>query len=128
MQLSIDKIKKIIQEGEGVTVEFKRSKDSLPINLFETVCSFLNRNGGNILLGVKDDKVIEGVNPERAEILCKNIVNQSNNSQKLFPTFLLDASIVKYEDKTLIHVLFPYHLKCISAIKRFMIEDLMGIL
>ena len=102
-----EQIQQLIKQGEGLSVEFKKAKDELPLNLFETVCAFLNRNGGTILLGVKDDITIEGVNPQKADTFCKNIANLSNNPQKLFPTFLLDASIVEYNGKTLIYILVP---------------------
>ena len=45
-------ILKIIDQGEGITVEFKSATKGLPENLFETVCAFLNRNGGTVLLGI----------------------------------------------------------------------------
>ena len=64
-------IKHIISQGEGLTIEFKKAKEELPLNLFETVCAFLNRNGGNILLGINDDRSVEGVNPVKAESFCK---------------------------------------------------------
>ena len=48
--MEIGKIKHIINQGEGLTTEFKRAKEELPQNLFETVCAFLNRNGGNIFI------------------------------------------------------------------------------
>lgn len=35
---------KIIKNKETVTTEFKKTKDTLPSSLFETVCAFLNRN------------------------------------------------------------------------------------
>ena len=41
-----------VEDGEGVTTEFKEAKTGLPKNLFETVCAFLNRNGGHIFLGI----------------------------------------------------------------------------
>lgn len=44
--MDIGKIKNIINQGEGLTIEFKKAKDKLPQNLFETVCAFLNRNVG----------------------------------------------------------------------------------
>lgn len=100
-------IQQIIEQGEGLTIEFKRAKDQLPANLFETVCAFLNRSAGNILLGVNDDKTIEGVNPDKAEVLCKDFANLSNNPQKLFPTFLLDAQVMVFGGKTLIHIFVP---------------------
>ncbi|MHC1777007.1 MAG: RNA-binding domain-containing protein [Lentimicrobium sp.] len=103
----VHNIQHLIQQGEGLIIEFKRAKDQLPSNLFETVCAFLNRAGGNILLGVNDDKTIEGVNPGKAETICKDFVNLSNNPQKLFPTFLLDATILEYNGKKIIHILVP---------------------
>jgi ATP-dependent DNA helicase RecG len=101
------KIQHLIDQGEGLTIEFKRAKDQLPSNLFETVCAFLNHSGGHILLGVNDDKSIDGVNPEQADTLCKDFTNLSNNPQKLFPTFLLNAHTVNFNEKTLIHIFVP---------------------
>ncbi len=100
-------IQKTLSQGEGLTVEFKRAKGQLPSSLFETVCAFLNRSGGTILLGVGDDKSIEGVDPDKAETLCKNIATLSNNPQKLFPAFLLTAKKVEFRGKTLIHLFVP---------------------
>jgi ATP-dependent DNA helicase RecG len=65
------KIHKLIEQGEGISVEFKRGKNELPSNLFETICALLNRNGGNILIGINDEKTIEGINPEKIETFCK---------------------------------------------------------
>lgn len=39
-----DELLNIIKNKESITVEFKKAKDSLPSNLFESVCAFLNRN------------------------------------------------------------------------------------
>ena len=74
-----EKIKNIIKKGEGLTVEFKKAEKQLPNNLFETVCAFLNRSGGNILLGVDDAGTILGVEKKSADLLCKQIANLSNN-------------------------------------------------
>lgn len=51
----------IIAEGEGLHTEFKEAADSLPGNLFDTVCAFLNTDGGMIFLGVSDKGDISGV-------------------------------------------------------------------
>lgn len=100
-------IQQLLEQGEGISVEFKKATRQLPDNFFDSVCAFLNRNGGTILLGVSDDKTIEGVNPNSVEMLCKNIANLSNNQQKLFPSFLIEPKIVGYEGKMLIHVFVP---------------------
>jgi ATP-dependent DNA helicase RecG len=82
-------ILQLLKQGEGISVEFKKAFNQLPDNFFETVCAFLNRNGGSIILGITDDKIVEGVNSKLVEALCKNIANLSNNPQKLFPSFLI---------------------------------------
>jgi len=43
--------------------EFKEAADNLPTDLFDTVCSFLNTDGGWIFLGVNDSGEITGVTP-----------------------------------------------------------------
>ena len=100
-------LRKIIRQGEGLTVEFKRAKTALPDNLFESVAAFLNRNGGHIVLGVTDDKKIEGVDPNCIEKICKQIANLSNNPEKLDPQNLIDPQVVDYKDKKLIYFFVP---------------------
>jgi ATP-dependent DNA helicase RecG len=100
-------ILRILQQGEGISVEFKKAKNKLPESLFETICAFLNRNGGVVLLGVLDDGTVEGIELSATQQMLKDIANLCNNPQKLFPSFLLDASLVEYEGKTLIHIFVP---------------------
>ena len=100
-------IQQLIEQGEGVSVEFKKAENKLPETLFETICAFLNRNGGIILLGVADDKTIEGINSEVTDQMVKNLANLSNNPQKLFPSFLLESTVAEYQGKLLIHVFVP---------------------
>lgn len=100
-------IPQLLDKGEGISVEFKRAKEKLPKTLFETVCAFLNRNGGVILLGVDDDKTVEGVDLTAADRLIKELVSLSNNPQKLSPSFLLEATKVEYKGYLLIHVFVP---------------------
>jgi hypothetical protein len=59
--MNIKNLKKLLQQGEGLKVEFKTSRFKLSKNVFETLCAFLNRKGGHLILGVKDDGTIEGV-------------------------------------------------------------------
>lgn len=56
--MTIDEIKKLIQNGEKIDVEFKESRNALTKDVFDTVCSFNNRNGGHILLGVNDKEIL----------------------------------------------------------------------
>lgn len=52
------RFEELIAQGEGISIEFKECKDALPKNVFETLCAFLNRFGGDIFLGLKDDGTI----------------------------------------------------------------------
>ena len=54
--MTSNEIKQLIQDGEKIDVEFKESRTSLNKDVYNSVCSFNNRNGGHILLGVNDKK------------------------------------------------------------------------
>lgn len=41
----------LIAHGEGISIEFKEYKGSLPKSIFETLCSFLNRFEGDSFWG-----------------------------------------------------------------------------
>ena len=56
-----DALDRYIQAGEGIGVEFKRCGSQPGADTFETICSFANRQGGSILLGVWDNGTVEGV-------------------------------------------------------------------
>ncbi len=43
-------LKYIIKKGEGLNVEFKKCSTDLSESVYETVCAFLNRNGGSVIL------------------------------------------------------------------------------
>lgn len=92
----------IINEGEGITTEFKEASNRLPRNLFETVCAFLNRNGGNIFLGVSDRGEIIGVNQEKISTIKKDFVNLCNNPEKIEPTIYLNINEYEINDKVIL--------------------------
>jgi len=59
--MNVESLNKLISSGESITVEFKESKKKLNKDLYESVCSLLNRHGGHIILGVKDNGDILGL-------------------------------------------------------------------
>ena len=65
---------KIIDMGETYTTEFKEASMDLPKSLFESICGMLNRNGGYIFLGVRDDKTIIGVDKNAIAKIKKDYV------------------------------------------------------
>ena len=65
----------LVSQGEGLSIEFKRCGNRLGQDVFETICSFANRQGGTILLGVRDDGSVEGIGPQAIVSVERNIVN-----------------------------------------------------
>ncbi len=64
-------------EGEGETLEFKQTLND-KYKIAKTLCAFANTRGGVLLVGVKDNKTVVGVDPEEekhvleaAEFLCQ---------------------------------------------------------
>lgn len=51
--MNIDAINKLISTGENDHIEFKTSRFELNRDVFESICAFMNREGGELLLGVK---------------------------------------------------------------------------
>ncbi len=62
-----EKIYQLLQQREGLHVEFKLAQGTLPKTLFETICGFLNRDGGTIVLGVDDSGNIKGIDRAHLE-------------------------------------------------------------
>ena len=100
-------IDQLLGQGEGLSVEFKESHSDLPKSLFETICAFLNREGGTILLGVRDDGTILGVDPSVVSRLCQELVTSANNPEKLSPVCMLFPEAVEVDGKTIIYLPVP---------------------
>ena len=59
-------VKKLIFEGEGVTLDFKKTITSCE-KIARTMVAFANNKGGRLLIGVADDGTINGVKSEDEE-------------------------------------------------------------
>lgn len=105
--MTVDEVKKLIQNGEKIDVEFKESKDTITKDVFDTVCSFNNRNGGHILLGVNDKREIVGVNKDRVDKVIKEFTTSINNLQKIYPPLYLLPEVFEIDNKKIIHIRVP---------------------
>ena len=86
-----DGLLRLIRHGEDYQLEYKEAKTDLPKSLFDSVCSFSNRVGGDIFLGVHDTGVILGVDPDAAGKMVTNFATLANNKDKIFPPMYLTA-------------------------------------
>ena len=74
--MEIKELESILTIGETVAVEFKRCGNGIENDTYETVCSFLNRFGGDLFMGILDDGTVVGI-PEKAAFLQEIIAEKS---------------------------------------------------
>ncbi|WP_426667551.1 RNA-binding domain-containing protein [Mucilaginibacter sp. McL0603] len=79
-------IKKTIFEGEGVTLDFKKTITSCE-KIARTMVSFANNKGGRLLIGVADDGTIKGVKSEDEERYMITKAAQMYSKPALEPIF-----------------------------------------
>ena len=100
-------IQQIISLGEGVHVEFKRGGKGARDDVFETYCSFLNRDGGDILLGVGDDGSIIGLPTLAIKDIVNNLVCVMNDGNLLNPPFCVLPEVLDYDGQKIIKISVP---------------------
>ncbi len=94
----MDILKSYIREGEHQTQDFKFRVDDAK-KIARTLAAFANTDGGRLLIGVKDNGKVVGVNPEEefhviqgaASLYCK-------------PELALKTQIMQYEHKLVLEV------------------------
>lgn len=96
-----------LSKGEGLTIEFKRCGNQPERDTFESICSFANRQGGSIFLGVGDDGSATGVPTESVLSIQRNIINivSNPNSFNLAPS--LEFETIQYGEKTVLRIWVP---------------------
>lgn len=97
-------LRNILLVGETIGVEFKRCGNGIENDVYETVCSFLNRFGGDIFLGVLDDGTVIGIPENATSDMVKNFISCVSNPALFAPTIYLVPEILTYEGKTIIHI------------------------
>jgi predicted HTH transcriptional regulator len=90
-------VSRLIEEGEGFEIEFKR-RISSPEKIARTLISFANTRGGTILFGVDDDGSIVGVESEKSEIELIEIAGRDFCDPPIAPAI----SIVPFDGRDVI--------------------------
>jgi len=93
-----EQLNQIIEKGEGLKVEFKEAKDSVPKAMYESVVSFSNTDGGTILLGVDDDGIVTGVDRASSLQMQKDIVSTLNSRDCINPPLYVQPIEVEHSD------------------------------
>ena len=100
-------ILKLIEGGENIQVEFRTSAREITKDVYDTVCSFSNRDGGTIILGVGDNGEILGVAQDAVERMKTSFVTSINNGQKINPPLYLQPETCTVKGRTLIIIQVP---------------------
>lgn len=104
----IQELIKKIETGEKIDVEFKKAERALNKDVYETVCSFNNRIGGDLFLGIEDKtKKIVGVDPTCIDKILKDFTTSINNPLKIYPPMYLSPVVYEIEDKKIIYIRIP---------------------
>ena len=99
--------RKILKNGENIHVEFKRGTKGAESDTYITICSMLGRYGGDIFLGIEDDKTVTGVPKNSVQNHIKNIINMLGDPNIISPTVHLFPESFEYGDETIIHIPVP---------------------
>ena len=100
-------LENVLAIGETIAVEFKQCRSGIGEDTYRTVCSFLNRFGGDIFLGVEDNGTVSGIPENSAVELIKNFIKNISNPEMLSPTVYLAPQILEYDNKKIIHIHVP---------------------
>jgi len=95
-------LSQLISSGESVTTEFK-STPSAPETIGPIVCSFLNTQGGTLIIGVKDDGQIVGVDAadRKADEIQRHLLD------KISPKATWSVNVDEVDGKALIVIDAP---------------------
>jgi len=100
-------IELLLSRPEDTTLEFKECRRDLNKNVYETVCAFLNRQGGTLLLGVSDSGTVTGIEPDSINQIKKNFITAINNPQKINPACYLSITEVAIDEKLILSIYVP---------------------
>ncbi len=113
-----------LRNGESTTVEFKRCGNKPGQDTFETICSFGNRLGGSIFLGVEDDGTVVGIGSPNADEVKRNVINVANNPRLFDSLPSLEFEDIDYHGKKLSASGYPQIPRSIGTKARCMIACL----
>ncbi len=107
MQQIPRELQKMIEAGENINVEFKKSRAKVTKDVYETVCAFSNRDGGHIFLGVNDNGEILGIEEDRIDKVKKEFVTSVNNENKMYPPLYLTPVEYEIDEKHILYIHVP---------------------
>ena len=102
-----DKLKQLLAHPEGTIIEYKKSQESLTRSVYASICAFLNRRGGHVVLGANNDGTIVGINPDCVQTQIDTLAKDMNNPQLFKPTYYLNFEPLDIDGKKVIYFYVP---------------------
>ena len=103
--ISSERIDCLLRQGEGRRIEFKSCTNGAYDDTFETICSFMNGWGGDILLGVNDHGTVIGVPEDVVGPTVRKIADVCNDPNRFVAwRGAVQVSFVRYRRWKLVHV------------------------
>lgn len=96
--MNLKQLKALVSKGESATVEFKKSTGQLR-PAFESLCAFLNGQGGTVLIGINDGGQIIGQDVN--DKTCQEIANEVNKFEPN-PSVDIQYTAVKERKKIIV--------------------------
>lgn len=96
----LHQLQKLVVQGEGITLEFKR-KATYPEKILREIVAFANTQGGILLIGVSDDRTIPGLKyPEDDSHVILEALKKCKPKIDLIETFIPignSRTVIQYE-------------------------------
>ncbi|WP_296008777.1 RNA-binding domain-containing protein [uncultured Adlercreutzia sp.] len=96
-----------LRQGESTTVEFKRCGSTPGQDVFETLCSFANRSGGNLFLGITDEGNVQGLPADKLLEIERNLINCTCNPNLFNMPPSIEFERIEYENAWVLRVWVP---------------------
>ncbi|MDR3140851.1 MAG: putative DNA binding domain-containing protein [Tannerellaceae bacterium] len=98
-------LRQLISERENPFVEFSNCTTEIVDSVFQAICSFMNKEGGTLIIGVQDFGKIIGV----AGLYLENMMNKIRYTleNEFSPAVSLTPTVVDLDGKTVICLTIP---------------------
>ncbi|MBT3215791.1 MAG: AAA family ATPase [Deltaproteobacteria bacterium] len=100
--MNSDQINQILSKGEGKRIEYKESKNALPSDLYDSIVSLANTEGGTVILGADNDGNTTGINPENTVQFISDIATALNSPDCVSPSLFLAPESIEHTDVNII--------------------------
>ena len=96
-----------ISLGEGLMTEFKRCGGAPGQDVYETICAFANRQGGNVFLGITDKGDILGVPQNALRAVQRAVVNAVSNPELFNVSPVVETEAIEVNGLNVVRVWVP---------------------